>query len=1106
MRVWQGGLCLAIGTTLIAPAHGAGHAKPSKLFRDSRQTLAITRAQGRKEIVLLVAAVPGGTGAVADKASQMGGNVRYRDDEVGYLRVRMPIDRVNDFVEFDKIESVAADLDETYPNRMGTDGRLKADAGYGSELGDHNLLSAPSFATPQDQQQWPPKWSAYPLEHPYSPLKDIDAADFQTQHPTYDGRGVTIALLDGNFDLLLPEFQTAYDLNGNVVPKVADYKNMTDPRDDLETTPQWLDMHTQVTSEGGHVTYQGKTFTTPHDGAFRIGLFSERRFNNPSDGSYIEQDLDRDGNPRGDDGLFGVLWDERTNEVWVDSDRSLNFANKKAMTDYRKHYDVGVFGKDDPSTPIRESIGFVVQTDPQNKFISINCGFYQHATEIMGSVVGNKHPNGRLQGVAPGARLMSFFWGVGYAHSMVEALIAAYKDPDVDLIVVEQSVAIMSVSYTLSDAHHPFSVVAQRLINRYHKLMFVPGDNSPGFAFVAEDGQAPGAVSAGAYQSSDSYLANSGFTTEHHDNMHWGGLSHGPSGIGALKPDFISPSGQVSTDPGYRKGAFIRGLMALPPGYSIDGGTSTATPMAAGSTALVVSAAKQTHVPYEAERLKTALIYSARYVPNLMAYEQGNGLVQVAAAYELLKKLKDVELLKITSKAPVRTRISPFLQTPDQGVGIFEREGWSGGDHGTRTITFTRTNGPKEPMAFNLTWEGNDGTFSAGNAISLPLNTPVDLPVQISVSEPGPHSAILTLDNPTIPGHAYRVLSTVVGALKFMPENNYVIHTEVTVPRPGDRGVFVYVPEGASALTFTGASTASFRWDMISPSREYTYGAGTTTTIERPEAGVWELNVCMNEEARDYDPSRELPLKATVAKVTATLLGTKVTADGGAASSLSAGGSVNVPVQVSNQFAATSAAVSSSALGSAFRADRSISQGEQHIYEVTVPKGATSLMARVSGVSDSAALLDVYVMDCTAEPVAAPVPLPEKDKGNKAPPRPAPNCPTMGKAAARGGPGEVKILNPKAGRWAIVVDAYSVPTGKTSYSYVDLFTDPKLGSLTLADSAENRGAGASWSPSAHAWAAAIPASPRKLMAVVGVAGQGLPASIVLGETEVPLGQ
>src|SRR5581483_7207737 len=265
--------------------------------------------------------------------------------------------------------------------------------------------------------------------------------------------------------------------------------------------------------------------------------------------------------------------------------------------------------------------------------------------------------------------------------------------------------------------------------------------NAPGFGIVAEDGLAPLVVSVGAYQSRDSYLANWGAYVEQYDNLHWGGLSHGPSGIGQLKPDFIAPSGQISTDPGYRMGALRHGLFQLPPGYSIDGGTSTATPMAAGATALVLSAAKQRGLKYDATRVKAALQASARYLPRYAAHEQGSGLVQVDAAVAMLARLQTSPIITIESRAPVRTRLSDLLATPNEGVGLYEREGWKPGDRGERTVTLTRTSGAAGPMTFSLAWQGDDGTFSAPQSVTLPLNHPVPVPIMIDARSAGAHSA-----------------------------------------------------------------------------------------------------------------------------------------------------------------------------------------------------------------------------------------------------------------------------------------------------------------------------------------------------------------------------
>ncbi|MEO8430654.1 MAG: S8 family serine peptidase [Acidobacteriota bacterium] len=1111
-------LAVVPGLAGTGPADSKTGVSRPKLFKDSRQSLAIVRAQGRQSVMVLLVSRPGMAAAVARGAAAMGGDVRYRNDAVGYLRVRIAPDLATKLSEMDAVEAATIDMDDSLPSRLGP--------GRNALPGPDPAGSAPPPAPARPA--WPPQLGEYPLEHPYSPIHDLAADGFRSAHPTWDGRGATIALLDGNFDVLLPEFQTAYTLAGKAVPKVADYLNVTDPRDDADLNPQWVDMKASVRSAHRKLDFGGKTFRVSADGAYRIGFFDERKFNQDSNAAYMEQDIDRNGNPRGDDGKFGVLWNEATGDVWVDTNRNLDFTDEKALTDYAKRPEFGVFGKDDPATPYRETVAFAVQTDKRNKFVSINVAIYQHATTILGSVVGNKEPHGRIQGVAPGARVVSMFYGVSNEHGLIEGLIAAFEHPQVDLIVLEQSVAIASISYLLADATHPMSLVAQRLTERYKKLMFVPGDNAPAFGFVAEDGLARGVVSVGGYQSAESYRVNNGFVPEHEDNLHWGALSHGPAGNGALKPDLLAPSGQMGTEVGYRKGAGQKGLYQLPPGYSVDGGTSTATPMAAGAAALVVSAAKQSGVSYDADRLKAALTGSARFIANLQAHEQGNGLIQVGPAFELLRKLQASPRVEIVSRAPVKTKLAALLATPGEGVGLYEREGWTAGRKEERTVTLTRTSGAPGSMSFSLSWQGNDGTFSSPATVDLPLQSPVALPIQVSAGKEGAHSAVLTIDHPSVPGHVHRVLATIVVPHRFTAANGYRIETEITPPVPGDAPVFVDIPPGTNAVTI-GASSPAVSLSMIGPDKDALYPCAfelepqspPQCSVAMPQPGVWEINVATSGIARRFDPQAINPLKATPVTVTASVLALDLTAPSSLRAA-SVGTSQPFSLELVNRLAKVSAAATSVALGSMSKKRATIAQGEQQVYEIQVPKGAASLMARVSGVADSVADLDIYLLDCTApqktdaEKAAEKDESKEKDKGNRSPMRPPAPCGPAAKAADVGSGGMVAVANPKEGRWVVVVDAYASPHGATDYDYVDFFSHPGFGAISFADLPEERGPSKSWKAPSNAWTARLPEAPRRLGAFAiatspdvtaagGRFGQGEKQPVPLGTTEVVFG-
>jgi len=1058
------GVCLSLSMTL-ARAGDDGLPLKSRiphrpaLFKDARQALAIARAQGRHDVVLLVIAAPGGSSAVAREAERLGGNIRFRADEVGYLRVRIPLDKATQLSEFKRVEAATVSVDEDSPARLSAD-----------EGNDQGSLRPP--------QSWPPETSDYPLRHPYSPLGDLDAKALRDQHPTWDGRGVTIAVLDSSFDMLLPEFHTAYSFEGEPIPKVADYLIAADPRDEADQTPQWVDMATTVVAKNGEVGFNGRTFTAPGHGAYRIGIFDERRFN-VRNAPYIGQDLDRNGNPKGDDGRFGVLWNEKTNDVWVDTDRDLSFADETALTDFIRRPRFGVLGKDDPATPVRESVGFAVQTDSKNKFVAINPGIYQHGTITMGAAVGNREPHGLLEGVAPGARMLLVNRG-GSTYSMAESLIVAFRHPLVDLIDFNQSAPLVSLSYALSDGRHPLSILIQRLVVRYNKLMFVPGGNSPAFGFVGEDGAAPGAISVGGYQSAESYRINAGVVAEHYDNMHWGALSHGPTMAGALKPDLLAPSGQISTDPGYRPGGSLKGLFQLPPGYQIGSGTSTAAPTAAAAAALLVSAAKQSGIRYDAASLKAALVGSARYIPRLGAHEQGNGLIQVAGAIELLGELQQSKALSIVATAPVHNKLSPLFVTPNQGDGIYEREGWRVGERRERQISLTRTSGPFEPMTFTLRWQGNDGTFSSPASVSLPLNEPVDVPVSVSAQKEGAHTAILTLEHPAVPGPAHRILNSLIVPYQLTADNGYALRTEVTPPLPGDASIFVNVPVGASALTVSAASP-DVRITLTAPDRgSRRLGCipaerlAPTCTYGAPMAGVWEVNVRGALYAPfEFVPGAPSPLKSRPVAVTVSITHVEVKASPSAASN---GTTHPVLLTLTNKLSKVRARAGTASLGSLLEERASIAQGEQRMYVIDVPKGTESLRASLGTSADSGADLDLYLLDCATA----------QGTGLLSSEGPDPSCTVREKVDDMDGNGEVEVATPRPGRWFAVVDAFSVPGGRVDYRYADALTHPKFGSLAVADTQEERATGDTWSVKGNVWIAERPAAPRKLIARIPV--------------------
>jgi hypothetical protein len=68
----------------------------------------------------------------------------------------------------------------------------------------------------------------------------------------------------------------------------------------------------------------------------------------------------------------------------------------------------------------------------------------------------------------------------------------------------------------------------------------------------------------------------------------------------------------------------------------------------------------------------------------------------------------------------------------------------------------------------------------------------------------------------------------------------------------------------------------------------------------------------------------------------------------------------------------------------------------------------------------------------------------------------------------------------------VLVDGYNVPSGSTTFNYVDVFTNPAFGSVAVTDANAVRAANAEWSVPATVTANTAPAAGRVLLGTVGV--------------------
>jgi hypothetical protein len=1059
----------ALSSALIAsllPIASVSAAKPEglRLSKPERRQVMDARARGQATIRVLVATEIGAANQVVSELKRLGGRIEYRHDKVGYIRAAMPLARVE---ATGKIEGVRAyELEQIIPLIDPRPG--PAGAGF------VNPQSPPNASTPQI--------------NPYMPIGDTGAAQFMQAHPTWDGRGVTIGVLDTGTDLGHASLMTT----STGERKTVDWVTYTDPTDTSGLRDAtWVRINTAVSGPAFSV---GEAAYTAPAGAFKFGVFNER---DSVLGGEVGNDVNRDGNPAGSSGLFPVLYDAATNLVRVDTDQDEDFTDEAAITDYKTAFDVDEFGTDDPGTALRESMPFVVQTDrAASDWINIGIPSGAHGSHVAGIASGNALFGGQMTGAAPGAKLVSVrvcLFVTGCSNfGLAEGMIYAASVANVDII----NMSIGGLP-SLNDGNNARAVLYENLIDVYGvQLVFSAGNSGPGINTIGDPAVTGKVIAAAAYITRQTWRSNYGSDLGVDESLH-PFTSPGPREDGGFKPDVAAPGAAVSTTPTWQAGQPTAGVYSLPPGYGMFNGTSMASPAAAGAAALLVSAANQSGVEWSPERLRIALKSSARFLPNQQALEQGNGLIRVASAWDMLRKNPRTD--SITSRVASGSPLASFLAEPGFGPGIYDRENVTIGDGYTRQYRFVRTTGGGAARTYTLQWVGNDGTFGPVPAtISLARNAPRTVDIAINPTEHGVHSAILNVDDPKTVGIDYQTMNVVVVPYEFSADANYAATITGTVGRNQVLRHYFRVPAGTPALKvdFSGPTAAAgtgqarfMRFHPFGVPVEASTNSLTcysppvdggpacdpnSRTQASPQAGVWEVTV----EARRTSDVATVPFS-----LTASILGATVSPNPDTIASATLGVPVDRSYTLTNTLGTFSGRATGTTLGSASIQRPTVADGAVQEYPVTVPAGSTSLRATIGNTSDQGADLDLFLYRCTAAACGA---------GQRV---------LVGQNADGDSNESITLNNPVAADYRVVVDGFAVPAGTTEYDYIDVFVNPALGTISVTDTDAVRAAGASWTVAGTVTAASTPAVGRVLYGNVLVR-TAAPANILVGRGDV----
>ncbi|MBB6420733.1 S8 family serine peptidase [Streptomyces sp. AK010] len=1009
----------ADGPGTDAPADPSVKSAHAKLGSDDADLLAEAKADGDKTVTMMIATAPGKTEQVAGQLDAVkGGSVGRADDKLGYVRATVPTAKADSAIAAAaKLSSVhGIDLREEIPL---DDPTPSADTAKGAKAA---------------QGTYPAPGKKTPAENPYNPSFETGAVDFVEDHPKADGRGVTIGILDSGVDLGHPALQKT--TTGE--RKIVDWVTATDPIIDNDST--WRPMVTAVS--GPAFTYQGQSFKAPA-GSYAVSLFKESY----TTGGDAKGDANRDGDTTD---VWGVLYDAKTGTVRVDLNNNNDFGDDAPMKPYKDGHQVGYFGTDNPATDVAERQPFVVEIrkdvpmDPlggswvgkKSDFVNIGVIESEHGTHVAGITAANGLFGGKMNGAAPGAKLVSSracTWSGGCTNvALTEGMIDLVTKRGVD--IVNMSIGGLPA---LNDGNNARAELYTRLIDTYGvQLVISAGNSGPGANTIGDPALADKVISVGASVSKETWAANYGSVVEKKYAM-MPFSSRGPREDGGFTPTLVAPGAAINTTQTWLPGGPVAEAgYTLPAGYSMLQGTSMASPQATGASALLISAAKQKKIDLTPATLRTALTSTADHIKGVQAYEEGAGLMNIPDAWDAIRD--DATAHTYTVKAPVDTAIDQFLKTPGFGTGLYDREGGlKAGQKKTYEITLTRTSGADKAIRHELHFENNaGGTFRivGSDEVKLPLNQPVTVKVQAAPKSAGLKSAILEVDDPKTEGIDRQVLSTVVVAAPL----KHTYSAKNSVQRNSSHHYFVTVPEGAKTLevAMSGLKDKSqTRFISIHP---YGVPSDPTSTINcypnynnpantcrpdlrsyaAPQPGVWEIEV----ESRRTSPLLDNPYKLDVAVLGAAFDPETVTVP-----EAKVGTPAAASWKVTNGFAALDGKLVGGPLGSAKAARPAIKQGETQTTTVEVPAGAKSLDVTIGGVSDNAADLDLAVYDASGAQV--------------------------GSSADGDSEESVSIPSPAAGKYSIEVVGYSVPAGTTEYDYQDVFFSPSLGSVTVEGSA-----------------------------------------------------
>jgi len=488
--------------------------------------------------------------------------------------------------------------------------------------------------------------------HGWMPLASTGVNEFLRLHPTYDGRGVLIAILDTGIDPGIPGLsRTSTD-----TPKLLDLRDFSGegavPL--RRITPRGDSVEIAGRRLGGF----GRVVALNTEGPYYGGVISELPLGPPPAS-------DLNGNGTVGDSLVVLV--TRASDGWVlfadtDGDRSL--AGERPVHDYLHARET--FGWAPRGRKPRLTLAVNFSGGAGEPELDLVFDISGHGSHVAGIAAGNDlYGVAGFDGVAPGAQLLglkianSAQGSVTTTGSMGRAL-----DYAVRFAQTRRLPLVLNMSFGVGneiEGQARIDGMIDSLLSARPSLVFTisAGNDGPGLSTVGFPGSARRAISVGATLPG-TFLPPDRSGARRDDQ-----LAYFSSRGGELaKPEIVTPGLAYSSVPRWNTG------------QEISQGTSMAAPHAAGLAALLVSGSAQERRPIEARAIKQALMVTARPLEGATFVDEGTGLPDVERAYRWLIGGRPVPEILVSAAGTGGGVTAAFLElgpgVPPQTVQQFE--------------------------------------------------------------------------------------------------------------------------------------------------------------------------------------------------------------------------------------------------------------------------------------------------------------------------------------------------------------------------------------------------------------------------------------------------